>query len=365
MGKGGAWDQALEEDAAELAEQDHQYWVRMLSQPCCFKPWKHGGKLYTCIGDASAVGYGGYAPELLLGPMVESFTPVEQLLMAQGKLSSCHREVKNACMLAKTCMLKNAEKLRGGRLVIHCDNTGAVANINSLNGLPATLELIREMWEVAAELQVEVTAKWIPRDTPSMQLADHYSKCEDTADYALNKSVYVNICKRSLRGETNWGFCTGDCFAGSVAEFHQTPRFFTKYPSAVGQGADALLQPWSMLDPEEGTPLLWVFPPRELVRQVIDKVDAERKNCIFVVANMEPHWDDWFQHLPVLDRLVIYPRPGMCTVGSRLPDRLRTRDAEGNIEEWTVHLTCYLIRYQDPVRPKKNAGVTKRGCKRK
>jgi hypothetical protein len=143
----------------------------------------------------------------------------------------------------------------------------------------------------------------------------------------------------------NWGFPSGDCFAGSVDKFHQVSRYFTKFPSAEGLGPDALALPWSLLDPREGTPLLWVFPPREILRAVVGKIAQERKNCILVVPNMPASWKVWMQHLPIKAERVLPPKAGMFVIGSRFPRRLLT---DG---DYRCHLTFFLIRYEQPVRP--------------
>jgi hypothetical protein len=347
MGLATAWDELLGEEAAQLADQDHAFWQAMLSKPC-HKPWRRAGPVYVCTGDASARGYGGFSPELLPAPMQESFTAEEQDLMRKGLLSSCHREVKNACLLAKTCIDRNTDKLRGATLLIFCDNQGAVANINSLNGKPHTLALLRSLIEQAAPIDLQIVAQWVPRDTPDMQLADHYSRCDDPGAFALAHRLFLTLSRTPLPSGGMWGFCTGDCFAGAVPEFHHSPRFFTKYPAPAGQGADALLLPWSMLDPPQGgVPLLWVFPPRDLVRETIDKIALERKNCIFIIANMLPEWRGWVQHLPIVHERAIQHQRNMFEIGSRFPPNLIPKDRNGKPKQFTCHLTCFLIRYQD------------------
>jgi hypothetical protein len=66
---------------------------------------------------------------------------------------------------------------------------------------------------------------------------------------------------------------------------------------------------------------------------------------------MEPHWKVWFQHLPVIATKALWPTDGMCITGTRFPDRLKPKDKEGKILDWRVHLTCMLVRYEQPVRP--------------
>jgi hypothetical protein len=250
----------------------------------------------VCYGDASARGYGGFSEDLLLQPMQESFTNEEQELMGRGLLSSCHREVKNIYMLVRICIRASSDKLQGAVLLVYCDNQGAVSNINNMNGKVHTLKELRLIFEAAAGAGVDVRAHWVPRETPEIQKADMLSRCDDSGDFALDRSIFMHICRTQLPGGGNWGFPTGDCFAGTVDNFHKVRRYFTRYPAAEGMGADALVMPWSMLGPTEGTPLLWVFPPREYLKEAIGKIAHERKNCILVVCNMPAKWKSWLLH---------------------------------------------------------------------
>ena len=344
MGRLQEWGESWSEELAELSEEDLVYWEGALKNQKG-KPWRQEGPVYVCYGDASARGYGGFSEELLVQPMQESFTVEEQEQMSRGALSSCHREVKNICLLVRSCIKANSGKLRGAALLVFCDNQGAVSNVNCMNGKAHTLMELRLMFEAAANAGVEVRAQWVPRDTPEIQRADLLSRCDDAGDFALDRGIYRHICMSRLPEGGNWGFPTGDCFAGTVDKFHQVRRYFTQYPAAEGMGADGLVMPWSLLDPSEGTPLLWVFPPRERVREVIGKIAQERKNCILVVCNMPARWKDWLLHLPVKAETTVPPRKRMFVLGSRFPPSM-LKDGD-----YQCHLTCSLIWFEPPVRP--------------
>eukprot|EP00884_Botryococcus_braunii_P019873 jgi/Botrbrau1/656/Bobra.0161s0044.1 len=353
MGELREWGESLTEELAALTEEDLLYWVEALERQKG-KPWRQEGPVFVCYGDASARGYGGFSEELLLQPMQESFTAEEQEFMSKGTLSSCHREVKNICLLVRTCIRANTDKLRGAVLLVFCDNQGAVSNVNSMNGKTHTLKELRLMFEAAAEVGVEVRAQWVPRDTPEIQVADLLSRCDDASDFALDRGIYTQICKTGLPEGGIWGFPTGDCFAGTVDKFHQVKRYFTRYPAAEGMGADALVMPWSLLDPTDGTPLLWVFPPRECLREVIAKVAQERKNCILVVCNRPAKWKTWLLHLPVRAETTVPPRKHMFVLGSRFPPHM-LQDGD-----YQCHLTCSLILFEKPRRPASVRGAKRR-----
>jgi Reverse transcriptase (RNA-dependent DNA polymerase) len=164
MGETRDWEDNISEELVDLTEEDLSFWEKAL-QEGRGKPWRQEGKVFTCYGDASARGYGGFSDELLIQPMQESFSVEEQELMAKGDLSSCHREVKNICLLVRTCIRANEQKLQGAVLLVFCDNQGAVANVNSMNGRPQTLRELRLMFEAAEEVGVDIRAQWVPRET--------------------------------------------------------------------------------------------------------------------------------------------------------------------------------------------------------
>jgi hypothetical protein len=250
MGSAQHWDTELGEEAAGLAEQDYLFWSKIVQgSPCKKKKWKEQRRVFSCAGDASATGYGGFSQELLPQPMVESFTLQEQELMASGQLSSCHREVRNMCLLVKTCLAANPSKLHGAELVVYCDNMGAVSNLNSMNGKPHTFAEIRELLELTSAHDLLVRAQWLPRTDALIQTADALSRVEDYSDYALNKQLFQRVCKFRDRAGGFWGFPTGDCSAGTSPEFHKSVAFFTKHPAPEGKGADGLFCEWRLLDP--------------------------------------------------------------------------------------------------------------------
>jgi hypothetical protein len=231
-----------------------------------------------------------------------------------------------------------------------------VSNVNNMNGKIHTLKELRLMFEAAAEVGVEVRAQWVPRDTPEIQRADLLSRCDDASDFALDRSIYSQTCKTCLPEGGIWGFPTGDCFAGTVDKFHHVRRYFTRYPAAEGMGADALVMPWSLLDPIDGTPLLWVFPPRECLKEVIVKIAQERKNCILVVCNRPAKWKTWLLHLPVKEETTVPPRKHMFVLGSRFPPHMLV---DG---DYQCHLTCSLIWYEKSRRPARVKGAKRKGA---
>jgi hypothetical protein len=339
MGTVAVWDTTVSDEAAALAEQDHVFWQSMLSRDVGLK-WHEDRRIFVCAGDASAKGYGGYSEDLLPAPMVESFTEEEQRLMEAGQLSSTHREVRNMCLLVHTCLNTSSELLRGQHLLVYCDNMGAVSNFNTMNGKPQTLAEIRGVYQRAFELDVRLSAQWLPRESSEIARADDLSRVESHDDYALSHSLFKKVCQLRDAQDRYWGYPTGDAFASTTSAFHKAPRFFTRFPAPTGNGADGLLLPWSLLDPPApAVPLVWAFPPRTLVKRVIAKILAERRNTILLVHSWPKAWDSQLTHLPVIARRDFKPSSEMFVTGSRFPDELKVAG------QFMRRLTCFLIRF--------------------
>ncbi len=80
------------------------------------------------------LGVRGFPKELLLQPMLESFSLEEQQHMRKGSLPSCNGEVKNICLLVRTCIKVNSDRVSEASFLVFCDNQGAVSNVNNMNG---------------------------------------------------------------------------------------------------------------------------------------------------------------------------------------------------------------------------------------
>jgi hypothetical protein len=142
----------------------------------------------------------------------------------------------------------------------------------------------------------------------------------------------------------SWGLPTGDCFAGSVDKCHQVRRYFTRYPAAEGMGADALVMPWSLLDPTEGTPLLWFFPPRGCLKEVIGKRAHERKIASLWSATCQPSGRLDCCTCRVRQRLLFRLENTCPCWGTGPTSMLKEGDYHG-------HLSCSRIWFEKPRRP--------------
>jgi hypothetical protein len=326
IGEGATWTSTLGDEQIALAADDLRYFEAALQLNA---GWRWSPRVdvheFTCAGDASETGYGGYS-SLLHGDMVLPFDAHDQARMHAGHLSSTLREVKNACFLISTCLRHNPGALAGGTLVCYCDNQGAVANMNKMRGSPEEVAAIRDMWVLATALDVQIRVEWRPRESAEIAKADALSRVEDPSDFALNfqeTSRLMRLC----------GTPTGDAFAGPWGHARKAAVFFTAGPCHVAAGWDALMRDWDVLGD-----LIWVFPPISLVREALVKVKAHGRNCILILPNLTAHLKRLVRTLPVVDSKVIHPYPGMFELGSKLPKEMQ-------YPPFACKLDCFLIRF--------------------
>ena len=120
---------------------------------------------------------------------------------------------------------------------LRLDNTTAVAYINKRGGTnsPALTTQALEMWAVALEAGVSVTAQHIPgirngvADTASREL-------DSRTEWTMDKQIFQSICQRFYTPEV-------DLFASRLT--HQVPKYVSRYTDPGVLAVDAFLQDWS------------------------------------------------------------------------------------------------------------------------
>lgn len=114
--------------------------------------------------------------------------------------------------------------------------------------------------------------------------ADELSRMIDSSEIFLAQFVFDNICNLQLRAGQSWGVPTLDCFTGHAKGQHQVSRFYSKFYGPGVLAVNAMYQDWAVdaVLPNR-MPLLWVFPPFELVGEVIGKLQLEQTDAILVV----------------------------------------------------------------------------------
>ena len=295
----GSWDEPLPELSIEFARADLTYWQHHLLQHAS-KSWKQRNTVYKCAGDMSDSGYAGYS-SLLPAPIILSYDASEwgQLQANPHSLSSVLRETTNAKLVMQTIMRS-----------IDC--------LRKMQGKGAILDAVRELYQTATQHDVHLEFIWQPRASAEISYADTLSRIIDTSDFALSHKEFYKLCKQ-------WGFPTGDVYAGAAKDFHKAAKYFTMAYTPKTWGVDALLQDWHRLGNSEGRVLLWVFPPFQLIGNTINKLAQQRLDAILIL----PAWVCWWTPLlstlgssrPAMQEL--HYHRSMYVLGSRLPLGMR------------------------------------------
>ena len=135
--------------------------------------------------------------------------------------------------------------------------------------------------------------------------ADELSRPEDASEIFLAGFVFDHICRLPLAGGLSWGTPTLDCFAGNEAGQHHADVFYSKYHCPKAVAINAMYQPWAKdALRADDTPLLWIFPPFDLVPSVINKLLLERVDAILVLPKFHRFWQTLLSQLPCLAKYV-------------------------------------------------------------
>ena len=127
-------------------------------------------------------------------------------------------------------------------------------------------------------LQVE----WLPRENPTMVVADYFSRSLDTTDYGISEAAFAAL-------STAWGPFDVDAFA-SDSNARLKP-FFSKLFSEQAEGMDAFAQSWTGRH-------LWLCPPVSLVTEVLTKLKHSEDCSGVLVVPQWPLASFWLNLLP-------------------------------------------------------------------
>lgn len=126
------------------------------------------------------------------------------------------------------------------------------------------------MYESAARADLWLDFVWKPRTDANLVYADELSRMIDSSEIFLAQFAFDKICSLQLGHGQSWGVPTLDCFAGHAEGQHQVDRFYSKFYCPGAVAVSGMYQNWAVDACLPGRlPLLCVFPPFELVGQVI------------------------------------------------------------------------------------------------
>ena len=152
-------------------------------------------------------------------------------------------------------------------MLLHLDNTTAVAYINNLGGTvsPQRTSLGRSPWLWALQKDISLTAQHIPG--VSNLIADTESRTmRDWTNWKLNPAVFNKI-------NQTFGPLEVDPFASRL--IYQLPRYFSWRPDPLAEATDAFQQEWA---PLKGL----ANPPWCLIRRVLNQVIIQKAQAILV-----------------------------------------------------------------------------------
>ena len=152
-----------------------------------------------------------------------------------------------------------------------------------------------------------------------MQLADMWSRVEDSSETFLARHAVQHICLQQHL-ESHWGFPTLEVFAGGAKGQHHATRYYTLFDTPQALACNAMHQNWQRDARTPGSRgKLWVFPPFHLIGAVLNKLLVEQVNAIVILPRFLRFWTAMLKRLPIVREMPIEYYSKLYTVGSRAP----------------------------------------------
>ena len=290
-------------------------------------------------GDASAVGFGAYPVALDaiipadvnqlqipdqatmdawgLQPFRTSFSNEDAMRAETQEYSSSSRELDCLLSWLRTVTDINSHVLRRTAMLYLTDSQVAANDINRMAGGPTTLPIVRQIWELCTDLDLELEARWLPREHQLMAQADRDSKVADESSWAISDCHFEFLCAL-------WQVSPNlDPFADSLN--HRADRFFSLDLCPKTAGVDAFKLPWTV--PGQHRVFAWVNPPFHKMHEVLTKIEAEKVDCILIAPEWNKSWVARLPSLPIVQKQRLHTRNSVgkeisiFTPGARVPKR--------------------------------------------
>jgi hypothetical protein len=245
-------------------EEELRWWSNLPSPiSTCFETREFTEELTT---DASLEGWGAIWREKRVFGVWEDVTlnPIDELEMR-----------------AVLAALQTLPILQHGvNVLLHCDNTTAVAYINKMGGTVHRLHVIaRQIWDLLEKQNAFMHAVYVPSaENPADELTRGFKRSKFLdLEVQLNPEVFQSWF------QTGPFIPTIDWFASSSNT--QLPRFCSWLPSPDATFTDAFSHNWG------GEPG-YMFPPFSLLPRILAKVRREKADVLLV----HPLWPGalWF-----------------------------------------------------------------------
>ena len=167
--------------------------------------------------------------------------------------------------------------------VMHCTDSYNLQRMFEIGSKRSHLHsLLFEIFLNLRTFNIRLTVKWLPREDPTMVVADYFSRELDTTDYGISHTAFAAL-------SSAWGPFDLDAFASDSNA--RLRNFYSKLYSTRALGMDALAHSW---DDQH----LWLCPPVSLVPQVLAKMASSRDSSGVLVVPQWPLASFWLTLLP-------------------------------------------------------------------
>ena len=167
--------------------------------------------------------------------------------------------------------------------VLHYTDNLAVVRLFEIGSRRSLLHsMLFDIFLKLKEFNVTLEVRWLPREDPTMMIADYYSRELDVTDYGISEEAFTVL-------SSAWGPFEVDAFASDRNA--RVGTFWSKLFSERAKGMDAFSQDWDDLH-------LWLCPPVSLITRTL-KMLAASSNCSGVLC--VPVWRSspfWLTLLP-------------------------------------------------------------------
>jgi len=267
-------------------------------------------------GDWSSLyGFGIFTPNgELKEPIVVTHTEEEQLDVLLGRMSSVEGELKAVLLALQTLLRARPELLQGKRLHYQSDAKGAVAALNNMSGNECNHKIVRDIWNLAAEHDVQLTLTWHPRETANQAQADAWSKYTDSSQVMLQQDVFDQYIARNSE-VTEAGGLAVDVFADNLT--CRMRPFWAEHWSPGVDRVDAWAQDWSEYQAQAAGKLLYINPPWNQLGRVLQRLMADRVDAVVVYPSWNRPWQALWSLIKPVQIITLPARQGLLVAGPR------------------------------------------------
>ena len=202
-----------------------KFWLKNINSKNGFSFKPHPTTSKMVFTDASNFGYGGFIAERL-----NKVICVGKFSKSEISTSSTARELSAVNYVLKSF----GPKLANESIQINIDNQNACHILSVGSTKPHLQSLALEIFFHCSKFNIFMHPTWVPRE--QNQIADHYSKYNDTDDWSIDNKSFITISKR-------YGPFTVDRFADN--RNRKTKRFNSKFYCPETESVNCFTNDWN------------------------------------------------------------------------------------------------------------------------